>query len=211
MVLSSRRAKEKQKRADSILDAAEQVFFSKGFNQTSMNEIAQGAQLSRALLYVYFTDKAAIMRSIMLRAAKNMEARFQQALQQGENGLAQIIGIGHAYYAFSKEASDYFDVLTGLNTFPMPEKVDDDMERLECCRQEITAIMVRALMNGLHDCSIDEQRVSDPLRTAHYLRGALHGVIMQTQRNVPGMHQYQDSEDLVLYSISMATESLRRR
>ncbi len=211
MVLTSRRAREKQERADSILDAAEQVFFSKGFNQTSMHEIAQSAQLSRALLYVYFTDKAAIMRSIMLRAAKNMEARFQLALQKGANGLAQIEGIGHAYYAFSKEASDYFDVLTELNTFPMPEIFDEDMHRLDGCRQEITELMVRALTNGLRDGTIDEHRVSDPLRTAYYLQGALHGVIMQTRRNVPGKQQYQDSEELVLYSIYMATESLRKR
>jgi AcrR family transcriptional regulator len=209
MVVKSRRAKEKQERAECILDAAESVFFKKGFNHTTMDEIAQGAGLSRALLYVYFTDKSAIMRAIMLRAAEEVESRFERALHAGKNGLAQIDGIGHAYYAFSAEASDYFDVLTELNTFPMPDKVDEHMRRLDCSREEITSLMVKALENGLADGTVDSQRVRDTLQTAYYLQGALHGVIMQTRRRVSVIHQYPDSKALVLYTIGMLTESMR--
>jgi len=209
MVLKSRRAKEKQERAECILDAAESVFFKKGFNHTTMDEISQGAGLSRALLYVYFTDKSAIMRAIMLRAAEEMESRFEQALRAGKNGLAQIHGIGHAYYAFSTEASDYFDVLTDLNTFPMPEEADEQMRQLDCSREEITALMVVALENGLADGTVDPARVRDTLQTAYYLQGALHGVIMQTRRKTSVHHQYPDSKALVLYTIGMLTESMR--
>ena len=61
MSANERREREKQERRESILDSAEQCFFSKGYERTAMDEIARGAQLSRALLYVYFKDKAAIM------------------------------------------------------------------------------------------------------------------------------------------------------
>ena len=209
MILKSRRAKEKQERAESILDAAESVFFKKGFNHTTMDEIAQSAGLSRALLYVYFTDKSAIMRAIMLRAAEEMESRFEQALRAGKNGLAQIDGIGHAYYAFSSEASDYFDVLTELNTFPMPAEADEQMRRLDCSREEITSLMVKALENGLADGTVNPERVRDTLQTAYYLQGALHGVIMQTRRRTSVDHKYPDSKALVLYTIGMLTESMR--
>jgi AcrR family transcriptional regulator len=209
MVLQSRRTEEKQERAESIIDAAEKVFFEKGFNQTSMDEIARQARLSRALLYVYFTDKAAIMRSVMLRAAQDLERRFSDALQRGADGLAQIEGIGHAYYTFSKEASDYFDVLTDLYTFPMPEVADEHMEQLGCCRENVTGLMVQALENGLRDGSVSSRTVRDPLLTAYYLQGALHGVIMQTRRKVEAAHQYPDGEALVMYTMEMLTESLR--
>ena len=45
---------------ETILDAAELVFSEKGYERTSMDDIARTAALSRALLYVYFKDKAAI-------------------------------------------------------------------------------------------------------------------------------------------------------
>ena len=118
MALNARREKEKQQRAEDIVAAAEKVFFEKGFANSSMDEIATEAQLSRALLYVYFKDKAAIMRAVMLNALLALEKTFQEALQAGDTGLAQISGIGRAYYQYSIDHSDYFDVKTELNTFP---------------------------------------------------------------------------------------------
>lgn len=114
----ARRVREKEERREAILDAAEQVFFCKGFDRTPMDDIARQAQLSRALLYVYFEDKAAIMRGIMVRAARSIAVRFERALREGRTGMEQLRGFGREYYAFSIEESDYFDVLTNLNTFP---------------------------------------------------------------------------------------------
>ena len=119
----SRRQREKLERHETILDAAEQVFFRKGFDQTTMDDIARAAQLSRALLYVYFRDKNAIMRGVMLRAATSLRLRFENAVATCASGEQQIEGIGHAYYAFSVEEPDYFDVLTNVTTFPEPGMV----------------------------------------------------------------------------------------
>lgn len=213
MGLNERRNREKQQRAETILDAAETVFFRKGFAGSSMDEIANQAQLSRALLYVYFKDKAAIMRGVMLRAARALEQRFEKAILTGSSGLEQIEGIGKSYYAFSREQSDYFDVLTDLNTFPMPAEGSEDVEALGCCRTRITDMMVEALENGIRDGSLSPVRVSSPLRTAYFLQGALHGVIMATrdpEAEADGQ-RYSDSEDLVLYSIGMLSEAMRQR
>ena len=98
--LKSRREREKQARYDAILNAAELVFSEKGYERTSMDDIARTASLSRALLYVYFKDKAAIQRGIMLRAGQSLVTRFENALGSAETGLAQIRAMGEAYYRF---------------------------------------------------------------------------------------------------------------
>src|SRR5690606_4114345 len=185
MAVSSRRAQEKQERAESILDAAEQVVFSKGYSQSAMDEVGQKAGLSGSPLHVYYKDTSALMRGVMLRAAEELERRFAAALAQGSTGLEQIKGIGLAYYAFSKDDSDYFDVLTDMSTFPMPARTDEDMQQLGCCRQKATELMMQALQNGLRDGSLDPQQVRDTFQTAFYLQGALHGVIMMTLSPVP--------------------------
>lgn len=209
MNLKTRRDKEKQERHEEILDAAERVFFQKNFENSTMDEIAREARLSRALLYVYFKDKLAIMRGIMLRAGQSLQTRFENALIQNQTGLLQIEGIGHAYHAFSLEEPNYFDVLTSVTTFPGPETVDAQIMAMDQCRERVNEIMVQALRNGLSDGSISPQSVTDPLQTAFFLQGALHGVIMQTRGPKSVSSTYPDSHQLVLYTISMLTRSMQ--
>lgn len=211
MDITARRDKEKLIRRESILDAAESIFFNKGFASSSMEEIAKQAQLSRALLYVYFKDKAAIMRGVMLRAAQTLEEYFSKALQNGANGMQQIDGIGRAYYAFSKERTNYFNVLTQLNTFPESTEDNVQTEELFDCSERITVIMVEALQNGVQDGSLNAEHLEDTLQTAYFLQGALHGVIMATRTRYSEPEQWQEGEALVLYTIDMLTESMRRR
>ena len=204
----SRRQREKLERHETILDAAEQVFFRKGFDQTTMDEIARAAQLSRALLYVYFRDKNAIMRGVMLRAATSLRARFENAVATCASGEQQIEGIGHAYYAFSVEEPDYFDVLTNVTTFPEPEAPDDQLVAMNHCREAINGSMVRALENGIRDGSLSAGQIPDPLQTAFFLQGALHGVIMQTHGPKSEFSAYPDPRQLIQYTISMLTAAI---
>ena len=211
MEIAARRDKEKQIRRETILDAAESIFFNKGFANSSMEEIAKHAQLSRALLYVYFKDKAAIMRGVMLRASRTLEEYFALAVNAGKTGGQQIDGIGHAYYAFSKEQTDYFNVLTEMNTFPDSNDDNSQVEEIFDCKERITVIMVEALRKGMQDGSLNANHMQDPLQTAYFLQGALHGVIMSTRTRNNDMNQAQESEALVLYTITMLTEAMRRR
>lgn len=208
MTVRRRRAKEKQERHDEILDAAELTFFDKGYQQTSMDDIARAAQLSRALLYVYFTDKAAIMRGVMLRAAQSLQRRFEAALAAGNTGVEQIEGIGHAYHAFSQDEANYFDVLTSMATFPGPDETDAQLLALDHCREGVNELMVRALRNGIADGSLSDTHITDPLQTAFYLQGALHGVIMQTRGAKSSQTDYPHASDLITYTIAMLTNSI---
>ncbi|MDO9519479.1 MAG: TetR/AcrR family transcriptional regulator [Pseudohongiella sp.] len=209
MTLKSRREMEKLERHEEILDAAELVFFKKSYEQTTMDDIARAARLSRALLYVYFTDKPSIMRGIMLRAGNSLQVRFEKTLQLFKTGLEQIEGIGHAYHAFSEQEPNYFDVLTSITTFPGPDTVDEQLLAMDRCRERVNEIMVEALENGIRDGSISPEQVPNPLQTAFYLQGALHGVIMQTRGPKSAQTNYPAATELILYTISMLTLSVK--
>ena len=211
MTVHRRRAKEKQERHDEILDAAESSFFVKGYEQTSMDDIARAAHLSRALLYVYFKDKAGIMRGVMLRAAQSLQRRFEAALAAGATGVAQIVGIGHAYHAFSVDEANYFDVLTSMATFPGPDEIDAQLLEMDNCRERVNELMVQALQNGMQDGSLSEAHIKDPLQTAFYLQGALHGVIMQTRGTQSPHSHYPEAHELINYTIAMLMNSVKPR
>ncbi len=56
-----------QERVNRILDIAEQLFISAGYNATTTNAIAVGAKVSIGSLYQFFPDKAAIVYGLATR------------------------------------------------------------------------------------------------------------------------------------------------
>ncbi|WP_166257857.1 TetR/AcrR family transcriptional regulator [Marinobacter salicampi] len=207
--LKSRREQEKLARHEAILDAAEEVFSSKGYERTSMDDLARQANLSRALLYVYFKDKAAIQRGIMLRAGESLRRRFSEARDSADTGLAQIAAIGKAYYRFYLDEPDYFTALTQAAT-AMQDADEAQAEQMSCCESATMALMVSAIETGLQDGSLNRHRIVEPLNTALYLRGALHGVIMlcQQEMNEEGPLANYPREQLIEHTIMMLGSSV---
>ena len=205
--LKTRREREKQARYDTILDAAELVFSEKGYERTSMDDIARTASLSRALLYVYFKDKAAIQRGIMLRAGHSLFRRFEQARETADTGLAQIRAMGESYYRFYLEEPDYFSALTKAST-AMAEADETQAEEMLCSQSDLMALMVGAIELGLQDGTMNRDRITDPVQTALYLRGALHGVILLCQSEMGEGNPEFPAEQLIRHTMDMLTSSI---
>jgi AcrR family transcriptional regulator len=205
--LKTRREREKQARYDTILDAAELVFSEKGYERTSMDDIARTASLSRALLYVYFKDKAAIQRGIMLRAGHSLFRRFEEARQTADNGLAQIRAMGESYYRFYLEEPDYFSALTKAST-AMAEADESQAEEMLCSKSDLMELMVGAIELGLEDGTMNRDRITNPVQTALYLRGALHGVILLCQSEMGEGNPEFPAEQLIRHTMDMLTSSI---
>ncbi|QTN43142.1 TetR/AcrR family transcriptional regulator [Marinobacter salsuginis] len=205
--LKTRREREKQARYDTILDAAELVFSEKGYERTSMDDIARTASLSRALLYVYFKDKAAIQRGIMLRAGHSLFRRFEEARQTADNGLAQIRAMGESYYRFYLEEPDYFSALTKAST-AMAEADESQAEEMLCSKSDLMELMMGAIELGLQDGTMNRDRITDPVQTALYLRGALHGVILLCQSEMGEGNPEFPAEQLIRHTMDMLTSSI---
>jgi len=205
--LKTRREREKQARYDTILDAAELVFSEKGYERTSMDDIARTASLSRALLYVYFKDKAAIQRGIMLRAGHSLFRRFEEARQTADNGLAQIRAMGESYYRFYLEEPDYFSALTKAST-AMAEADESQAEEMLCSKSDLMELMAGAIELGLQDGTMNRERITDPVQTALYLRGALHGVILLCQSEMGEGNPEFPAEQLIRHTMDMLTSSI---
>ena len=205
--LKTRREREKQARYDTILDAAELVFSEKGYERSSMDDIARTASLSRALLYVYFKDKAAIQRGIMLRAGHSLFRRFEEARQTADTGLSQIRAMGESYYRFYLEEPDYFSALTKAST-AMAEADESQTEEMLCSKSDLMELMVGAIELGLQDGTLNRERISDPAQTALYLRGALHGVILLCQSEMGEGNDGFPAEQLIRHTMDMLTSSI---
>ena len=66
MSIKERKEREKEMRRRQIQDAAKELFILKGFNSTTIEEIAEKAELSPATIYLYFKNKEELYASINL-------------------------------------------------------------------------------------------------------------------------------------------------
>src|SRR5215510_16045875 len=75
---------------DRILDAAEELFASKGFNATSTRLIARQAGVNIALLYYYFESKEGLYRALMERYTSHFVGVLESVLGNEGTTRARI-------------------------------------------------------------------------------------------------------------------------
>jgi len=213
--MRSRNKVEKAARRKHLLDAAQSVFSKKGFQNTSMDDIAEQAGFSRSLLYVYFKDKKDIYRSLRVRSAESLLERMQGNIENDATGLERLKQTGAAYFDFYTRDKNHFDCLSldiSLNnqSGDTVKEIKHHPESLQI-EKKIMEIMVTALEDGMKDGSIDPKRVNNPWQTAMFLRGSLHGVIMLQDKDGSAALEKAnlDGPELVDYTLNMTTDSLR--
>ncbi len=83
MGIYERKQREREQRRQEILNAARVVFSTKGFNSTTMEEIASQAELSPGTLYLYFKNKEELHTSLSINILKFISAQINQVVEQG--------------------------------------------------------------------------------------------------------------------------------
>ena len=210
----SRNDEEKAQRYQSLLDAAQNVFFRKGFEQTSMDEIATEAGFSRALLYVYFEDKKDIYSALRIRSVEVMRAKMLEYVNPNDCGINRVKQIGEAFYDFYRNDRSHFDCLSldiSLNNQQSAQYQASKTSALLEAEKKTMDITINALHTGFEDGSIDPKKVPNVLQTAMFLRGSLHGVIMLQNEGASALLNQAslDKEALVRYTIDNVTNALK--
>lgn len=99
-VQMSRRSKKRLIRRNSIVDIAETMFVNNGYDETSMDQIAYEAGLTKATVYNYFESKNDILAAVLGRHYDRMYETILAVSEADEEGLNII---GNAYLSFINE------------------------------------------------------------------------------------------------------------
>jgi AcrR family transcriptional regulator len=173
--LAQRREEERERRRADILDAAEALYAKEGWDVVTVDQVARGARLSRALVYVYFKDKEDILFAIGERAMCLLRDRFRAASAAQKPGMEKIQAIGRSYMAYAFEFPHYFDFCSKFHAHSTaPDPGSHDM----ACRvagDEAIAVVVQAIECGIRDGSIRAD-IGDPMMLAVTLWSFTHGL-----------------------------------
>jgi TetR/AcrR family transcriptional regulator len=116
MGISERKIREKEQRRKEILDTAERLFFSRGYDSVSMDGIAREVELNKATLYLYFKNKEALFAAVVLRGIGILQEKFEECLKAKATGIEKVALMGQAYLRFSQEHPDYLRLIKFYGT-----------------------------------------------------------------------------------------------
>jgi len=106
MGIAERKEREKQLRRDEIILAAEKVFFSKGFDYTTMDHIAEEAELSKGTLYLYFKSKEDLHMAVARKSIRLLREATLKAIEGEGNAIEKLGRMGRATIEFSRKDPD---------------------------------------------------------------------------------------------------------
>ena len=112
MGVVERKEREKELRSESVIDAAERIFFSKGFEHATMNDVAEEAELSKGALYLYFHSKNELCMAILQRSLQILKEIFE-ILRDDKNltGIEKFPKLAELFITFAKEHPNHYDSL----------------------------------------------------------------------------------------------------
>lgn len=201
-----RRAREKERRRNEIIDAAEKLFLSKGYDEITMDDVAADADFAKGTLYVYFKSKESLFYAVALRGIRLLNTMFAKAARTKETGLDQIYSIGVAYYEFSKRHPEYFTLFSYAESERFACRDDENALELTKIGQNNLDIMLTSISTGQADGSIKPDL--DPLMTAIFLMETTKAMILMTGIHVTPHRNGLDRDSVTRFTLERLKRSI---
>ena len=110
MSIAKRKEQEKIEMHKRILDSARQIFLEKGYEQTSIRNIANAISYSPGLIYFYFKDKSEIFHELHKEGFRLFLSQMK-ALDVIEDPYERYKALGLVFIRFAQNHTDYYNLM----------------------------------------------------------------------------------------------------
>lgn len=202
MGIKERKEREKERRRQQIIVAAKRVFSEKGYNRTTIEDIAHEAELSPGTLYLYFKNKEELFASLSLRILQYLLIRLKEvdidAEKENRYRLDALKKVLFDVYAFDPDA------LVNLFHLQSSETLKNLSEPL---LEELNTLTGKAIgsLADIFEGGIGKgifQRTQSPLVLANILWSLFSGVIVWEV----GKKAVDEKKDFLEQTLSAAFE-----
>jgi AcrR family transcriptional regulator len=173
----SKRDLDKQRRRTTIIDAAERLFFSKGYDRSTMDDLCSEAHLSKRTLYIYFSSKEQLHFEIMIRGYRQLIAMLDDANEESALADAKLRQMANTFYRFSKKFPDYFTVIFSYENAETDFRKgipDSSMEECYALGEVVFGKLAALIREGQAECVFRSEL--DVTQTAVILWSCMSGV-----------------------------------
>lgn len=166
MGVKERKEREKEIRRDEILRTGEKLFIKKGFENTTMDEIARACELAKGTLYIYFKSKEELLSTIMYRALTELYELMYEYQKGISDPVQRLKKIGDAHFEFYEKNPEHFRLLNDVHTPGEfhPEATDDTHSLIHERIRSIWELNMSIISDGIKMGVFRES--TDPLEVA---------------------------------------------
>lgn len=135
-----------------VLAAAVELFASKGFDATSVREVAEAARVTKPTLYYYFGSKDGLGLAIV-NLAEGIIETYVERMTKGRGGIVERLeGFVEAHFMACRENQALARFLYSLTFAPRESQPRFDVEHVHHkVRDTLTEVLVEAAGEGLLD------------------------------------------------------------
>ncbi|KPK85345.1 MAG: hypothetical protein AMS27_07530 [Bacteroides sp. SM23_62_1] len=155
MGIAERKEREKEQRRNAIIDASERIFFTKGMDHSTMDDVAEEAELSKGTLYLYFKSKEDIQFAIFLRGAAILLGMMQERVSDQKSGYENLLEMAAVSVEYSKKHTDYFQFFLFFQSANL-ETLNIGQAQIEksLIEQSPIALVIDCVKKGIEDGSL---------------------------------------------------------
>lgn len=148
-----------------VLETAARLFNVRGFDRTSMNDIAEELGVTKPSIYYYFPSKDAILLGAIKEAGASFETKLRKIVNDGRTPYEQFLDVMRMYVDGMRWEVFRTLILADERTLSKAGR-DQVMKAKRRINDAVEDLMRRAAAQG-------QMRVSDP----HYATFAIFGMI----------------------------------
>ncbi len=171
---------DKEKKREHILLSAINVFASKGFSKTTINDIAKSAGIGKGTIYEYFKSKDEIIHSAFVYFTNSMMRGFDEIISSDMNAKDKLIGLLRSFCVITNgKSGDLLDIMMdfwadSIRNDNAKGILQEDMKDMYISYRElITGIIQTGMKEGSFKKNID------PFFLATSIVGMLDGITVQ--------------------------------
>jgi AcrR family transcriptional regulator len=182
-------------RREQLLLVARQVFARRGFHETSMNDVAVEAGVTKPVLYQHFASKRELYQAVLVDVGDRLRTNVIKAAAEARTPREQVATGFGAYVDFVVEDPDGFRLL-----FTGASREDEEWAAIAAEVEQSVAESIAALIAVEGMSEVHRQAL------AHGVVGLAEGMVRYWQRDkLPGL----DRDDLARDLIRLAWGGLR--
>ncbi len=124
---------------DNILAIALRLFADRGYAGTSIQDIVDGATVTKPALYYYFPSKAELYQALLDRAHDERFQLMQAAVRRGKNLSGKLEEILNAHFEFLKSHRELLG-LVYATAFAARGEMPKEIRYLEKCQRNFSLV-----------------------------------------------------------------------
>lgn len=203
--MESLNSKDKRKNINKkdIVDAAEKLFFTKGYNNSTMEQVAREAGFTKRTIYSYFKSKEEIYGEIIKRGYDALNIKFLDTLERKKDAteLSKIKGMGYVLINFERDFPGYYKAIFEYDGGELPS---NELE------ETTIEMLQKSIKEGIIKGEITEKM--DEVSISLILWASIVGFINTFSRKQKYIKDYfnEDSREMIEKGLNLVLDSIKK-